>query len=74
MASESCSTLSVEIDYKGNKDCFFLAKGDERGTRCTAISEVLKLWEWDGLGRGDLDTQEVKLIPLSLLKFNNEGN
>ena len=71
MALESCSTLSIECDEYGF--FFFLAKNKERGSRDTSIKEVLEFWEWEGLERDALDSPEVRLIPLQLLTFNNDG-
>lgn len=71
MALESCSTLSIECDESGY---FFLAKNKERGSRANSIKEVLEFWEWEGLERDDLDSPEVRLIPLQLLQFNQTEN
>ena len=71
MALESCSTLSIE---NHGSHYFFLARGDERGTRDSTVTGALKNWEWGGIMRDALGGPEVRLIPLQLLQFNQTEN
>lgn len=70
MGLESCDTLSIG---SSRPHYLFLAKGFERGPRETCVYDALRGWEWDGLERHDLDSPEIRLIPLQLLQFNNDG-